>query len=298
MGLGTNNFGRRLGPAAAAGVVEAALDLGVNLFDTADIYGDGDSERFLGQALRGRRDRAIIATKFGMPKSGLHPADRRGAPEYVRAAAEQSLRRLGVETIDLYQMHEPDPATPIEDTLAALQELVRAGKVRWIGVSNFSPGQLSAAVAAARALGIEELIAAQEQYNLLDRSIESELLPLIGNLGLGLLPYYPLASGLLTGKYRRGLPPPSGSRLSRPGALADQGVFDAVEALEEFARVRGVSLLSVAIGALLSRPQVSSVIAGATNPHQVAANCSAAGWLASADDWVELDRVPAALARS
>ena len=294
VGVGTNNFGRRLDQAGARRVVDAALDLGVNLFDTADIYGNGESERFLGQALQGRRDRAVLATKFGMRKPGLEPSDRRGSHEYVRRALEGSLRRLQVETIDLYQMHEPDPNTPITETLLALQEAVTAGQVRWVGVSNFSALQLREAVAAAEAIGLEVLVSTQEEYSLQKRSLESEVLPTLDELGLGLLPYYPLASGLRTGKYRRGEPPPPGTRLAGSGQgspLDDPATFDVVEQLERFAADRHVSLLGVAIGSLLGRPQVSSVIAGAMSPEQVEANCAAASWRPSTADWAELDLI-------
>ena len=294
VGIGTNNFGRRLDHTGARLVVDSALDRGVNLFDTADIYGNGESERFLGEALRGRRDRVVLATKFGMRKPGLEPSDRRGSSEYVRRALEGSLRRLQVETIDLYQMHEPDPNTPISETLLALQEAVTAGQVRWIGVSNFSAVQLREAAATAQAIGLQVLVSAQEDYSLLNRSVEGEVLPALDELGLGLLPYYPLASGLLTGKYRRGEPPPPGARLAsaRQGSpLDDQATFDVLEQLERFASDRQVSLLGVAFGALLGRPQVSSVIAGAMSPEQVAANCAAASWRPSAGDWAELDRI-------
>ncbi len=294
VGVGTNNFGRRLDQAGARRVVDAALDLGVNLFDTADIYGNGESERFLGQALKGRRDRVVLATKFGMRKPGLEPSDRRGSQEYVRRALEGSLRRLQVETIDLYQMHEPDPSTPITETLLTLQEAVEAGTVRWVGVSNFSAIQLREAAAAAQAIGLQVLVSAQEEYSLLNRSVEKEVLPALDELGIGLLPYYPLASGLLTGKYRRGEPPPPGARLSSPGQgspLEDQTPFGILEELERFAADRQVSLLAVAVGALLGRHQVASVIAGAMSPQQVAANCAAAIWRPSAADWVELDRI-------
>lgn len=294
VGVGTNNFGRRLDQAGARRVVDAALDLGVNLFDTADIYGNGESERFLGQALQGRRDRAVLATKFGMRKPGLEPSDRRGSREYVRRALEGSLRRLQVETIDLYQMHEPDPSTPITETLLTLQDAVKEGTIRWVGVSNFSTGQLREAAAAARAIGLQVLVSAQEEYSLLNRSVEKEVLPALEELGIGLLPYYPLASGLLTGKYRRGEPPPPGSRLasSRQGSpLEDPATLDTLEHLQRFAADRQVSVLAVAVGALLGRHQVASMIAGAMSPDQVAANCAAARWRPSAADWVELDRL-------
>ena len=294
VGVGTNNFGRRLDKEGAAAVVNAALDLGVNLFDTADIYGGGDSERFLGAALRGRRDHAVIATKFGMPMEGLEPSDRRGSREYIRRAIVGSLSRLGVEHVDLYQMHEPDPNTPIAETLGALHELVEEGKVRWLGVSNFAAWQIVDAQWTARSQRLTEITSSQDEYSLLNREIEGEVLPAVEHLGLGLLPYFPLASGLLTGKYRRGQPPPSGTRLAGPAPanwLADQGRFDKVEALEAFASAHGLSLLQVAIGSLLGRRAVSSVIAGAMSPEQVRANVEATSFIASDDDWRDLDAI-------
>ncbi len=294
VGIGTNNFGARMPDEAVPQVVEAALDAGINLFDTADTYGGGESERLLGRALRGHRDEALIATKFGMVRRGEDPAQRRGSAEYVRDAAEQSLRRLGVETIDLYQIHQPDPETPIEETLGALQELVVAGKVRWIGCSNFAAWQLTDAQWTARSRGWSQLICAQDQYSLLHREPEAELLPALDHFRMGLLPYFPLARGLLTGKYHRGQPAPQGTRLAGAGAgaaLEDQAQFDVIEALERFAEQRGISLLQVAVGALLGRHQVSCVIAGATSQEQVRANAAAASWVAGEEDWAELDRI-------
>jgi len=294
VGIGTNNFGSRLDQAGADAVVAAALDLGVNLFDTADIYGGGESERFLGAALKGRRDLAIVATKFGMRKPGLEPSDRRGSPEYIRAAVEGSLTRLQVDSIDLYQMHEPDPNTPMEETLGALSELVQAGKVRWIGISNFPAWQAVDAQWIARSQHQLEIVAAQDEYSLLNRRVEAELIPALAHLGMGLLPYFPLASGLLTGKYRRGQAAPPGTRLAGAGhadRLQDQAQFDTIEALEGFAQERGISLLQLAIGSLLGRPVVSSVIAGAMSPGQVVANVAAASWQATEADWTELDRI-------
>ena len=294
VGVGTNNFGRRLDQDGATAVVDAALALGVNLFDTADIYGGGDSERFLGAALRGRRDQAIIATKFGMFKAGVEPSDRRGSPEYIRAAVHGSLERLQVDHIDLYQMHEPDPNTPIAETMGALHQLVQEGKVRWLGVSNFAGWQLVDAQWTARSLGLTELTSTQEEYSLLNRDIEREVLPAIEHLGLGLLPYYPLASGLLTGKYRRGQPAPPGTRLAAgayAARLADDARFDVIERLQGFAQQRGLTLLQVAIGGLLGRPGVASVIAGAMSAEQVASNVAAASWVASEEDWVDLDQI-------
>jgi len=296
VGIGTNNFGSRLDQRGASEVVAAALDLGVNLFDTADIYGGGDSERFLGAALKGRRDQAIVATKFGMRKPGLEPSDRRGSAEYVRAAVEGSLSRLQVDAIDLYQMHEPDPNTPMEETLGALAELVQVGKVRWIGISNFAAWQAVDAHWIGRSQHQLDIVAAQDEYSLLNRRIEVDLMPAIEHMGIGLLPYYPLASGLLTGKYRRGEAAPAGTRLAgarHADRLQDQSQFDIIEALEQFAQVRGISLLDLAIGSLLGRPVVSSVIAGAMSPAQVRANIAAAGWQATEADWQELDRITA-----
>jgi aryl-alcohol dehydrogenase-like predicted oxidoreductase len=294
VGVGTNNFGRRLDYEGAERVVHAALDRGINLFDTADTYGGGESERFLGKALVGRRDEALIATKFGSPMPGLDPSARRGSAEYVRAEADASLSRLQVEVIDLYQMHEPDHSTPIAETLGALHELVVAGKVRWIGISNFSAEQAEDAQRTARQLGLTEVVSSQDEYSLLDRKIEQELIPAIEHLGIGLLPYFPLASGLLTGKYRRGEPAPAGTRLAGPASqdrLSDQSKFDVIEALEGFAKERGISLLTVAIGSLLARPVVASVIAGAMSPEQVAANFAAADWEATEEDWQQLDQI-------
>lgn len=294
IGIGTNNFGRRLDKKGAEEVVSAALEHGINLFDTADSYGAGESERFLGEALRGRRGDAFVATKFGVSMPGLEPSDRRGSREYIRAAIDGSLGRLQVDCIDLYQMHQPDPATPIAETLGAMHELVEQGKVRWIGVSNFAGWQLLDAQGIARTEHLTELISSQDEYSLLNRGIEQEVLPAIEHLGLGLLPYFPLASGLLTGKYRRGQPAPAGTRLAggpHAAELADQSRFDILEKLEEFAGERGISLLQVAIGSLLGRATVSSVIAGAMSPAQVTANVAAASWVASAEDWRALDLI-------
>jgi aryl-alcohol dehydrogenase-like predicted oxidoreductase len=297
VGLGTNNFGRRMPDETVRPVVDAALEVGINLFDTADIYGAGESEQLLGRALRGRRDEALIATKFGMPRAGEDPSQRRGAPAYIRASVETSLRRLEVEVIDVYQMHQPDPATPIAETLGTLHQLVEEGKVRWIGCSNFASWQVVDAHWTAQSLGLTSFVSAQDEYSLLHRDIERELLPALNHLGMGLLPYFPLASGMLTGKYRRGKPAPAGTRLAGghfAEVLADPHQFDVIEALERFAQERGISLLQVAVGALLGRCQVSSVIAGATRPEQVMANAKAASWIATEADWAELDQITAA----
>jgi aryl-alcohol dehydrogenase-like predicted oxidoreductase len=278
VGLGCNNFGWRIDEEASARVVHAALEAGVNFFDTADIYGGTRSEEFLARALGRRRDEVVVATKFGMEID----EERRGArPEYVRRACEDSLRRLRTDRIDLYQLHKPDPETPIEETLGALDELVRAGKVCEIGCSNFSAEQLRQADSKAREKGVARFVSVQNEYSLLHREPEREVLPVCERLGLAFLPYFPLASGLLTGKYRRGQPPPEGSRLGGDGRFADmltERNLEIVESLIEFAESRGHTLLELAFSWLLARPVVASVIAGATKPEQVKANAEAAIW--------------------
>ncbi len=276
VGLGCNNFGTRIDEAATAEVVGAALDAGVDFFDTADTYGKGLSEEYLGRALAGRRGEVVIATKFG---SAMDEQRRGARPEYVLRAAEDSLRRLGTDYIDLYQIHRPDPEVPIADTLGALDELVRAGKVREIGCSNFSAGRLREAAAAAR--GGARFVSVQNEYNLLHRDPEAETLPECERQGLAFLPYFPLASGLLTGKYRRGQAPPQGTRITEGGWRADVLTDDnlaRVEGLIAFAESRGHTLLELAFSWLLARPLVASVIAGATSPAQVRGNAAAAGW--------------------
>jgi len=284
VGLGTNNFGGRIDYEQSLAVVDAALDAGVTLFDTADIYSQGMSEEFIGRALEGRRDRVLIATKFGKPMDE-RPEDRRGSPDYIRAAVESSLRRLRTDVIDVYQMHEPDPATPIEETLAALNDLVNEGKVRWIGSSNFSADQIEAAEEAALRPGLHRFVSAQNHYSLVERGVEDDVLPTCERLGIGFLPYFPLASGLLTGKYRRGEDATEGRLAGRE--IPDER-WDRAEALQQYAAARGVSPLEVAVGGLLAMPAVTSVIAGATRPEQVRANVAAGNWEPSADDVEEL----------
>ena len=269
--------------------MEAALDAGVTLFDTADVYGNrGGSEELLGRALEGRRDRVVLATKFGHAMSSADERVARGSPEYIRRAVEASLRRLRTDWIDLYQYHRPDGVTPIEETLGALDELVAEGKVRFVGSSNFDAQLVQEADALARERDWSPFVSAQNEYSLLERGAEEELLPTCERLGIGVLPYFPLASGLLTGKYRRGEPPPEGSRLAaRPERLTDD-VVDRIEALEGFAEERGRSLLEVAIAALAAQPPVSSVIAGATKPEQVRANAAAGQWQPTPEDLVAL----------
>ena len=284
VGLGTNNFGRRCDYAQTVAVIDAALDAGVTLFDTADIYGQGMSEEFIGRALEGRRDRVLIATKFGKPMDE-RPEERRGNPDYIQWAVESSLRRLRTDVIDVYQLHEPDPVTPIEETLGALNDLVHDGKVRWIGSSNFSAEQIEAAEEVARGAGFHRFVSVQNEYSFVEREAEAEVLGTCERLGIGFLPYFPLASGLLTGKYRRGEAATEG-RLAGREIPADQ--WDHVEALQRFADERGASLLEVAIGGLLATPAVTSVISGATRPEQVRANVAAGAWEPSVADVEEL----------
>lgn len=289
VGLGCNNFGWRIDADASASAVHAALDAGINFFDTADIYGAGASEEFLGRALGSRRGEVLIATKFGMKMD----EQRRGAsPDYVRRAVEDSLQRLGTDRIDLYQLHQPDPAVPIAETLGALADLVRAGKVREIGCSNFSGDQLRAAEAAADASGAR-FVSVQNQYSLLHRDPEADVLPECVRAGIAFLPYFPLASGLLTGKYRRGQPLPEGSRARDgfgPKVFTDENLA-MVESLSEFAAAHGHTMLELAVSWLAAQSAVASVIAGAKLPAQVKANASAAGWRLATADLAEIDAI-------
>ena len=288
VGLGGNNFGRRIDLDATRAVVNTAMDEGITLIDTADIY--GESEDFLGKLLRGNRDNLVIATKFGNP---LHGPDweARGGRRYIMRAAESSLRRLRTDYIDLYQLHVPDRRTPIDETLTALDELVKDGKVRYIGCSNFDGWQVADADWTARTRGVSRFISVQNNYSLLEREIEKEVTPACERFGLGILPYFPLASGLLTGKYHRGEPPPQGTRLAgRPEALTDR-VFDTIDKLEKYAAERGRTLLDVAIGGLAAQRAVASVIAGATKPEQVRANVAAASWEPTPEDLQALDEI-------
>ncbi len=279
VGLGCNNFGRRLDLEGTRAVVEAALAEGITFFDTADIYGGGNSERFLGEILKGRRDQVVLATKFGMGEDG------RGSRDYVRRAIAASLERLASDYVDLYYYHQPDGETPIGETISAMLELADEGTVRAIGVSNFSVEQLDEAVEAG------PVAALQNRYSLLERAAEEDVLPRCRELGVSFIPYFPLSSGLLTGKYRRGQAPPPGSRLeSRRDALSDEA-FDRVERLEEFASGRGRTLLELAIAGLASQPAVVSVIAGATSPEQVRENAAAADWELSDGELEELLRL-------
>jgi aryl-alcohol dehydrogenase-like predicted oxidoreductase len=289
VGLGTNNFGRSMTAEQVPPVVAAALESGINFFDTADIY--GDSEERLGQALGRRRDGVVLATKFGNPVDGA-PAGAK--PDYVRTSVERSLRRLGTDYIDLYQLHTPDPSTPIADTLGALDELIAAGKVREIGCSNFDADQLREAAAAADASGGHPFVSVQNHYNLLHRSDEEQVLPECRREGLAYLPYFPLASGLLSGKYAAGEAPPAGTRLDRWGGERAKGVmtdrnFGVIDALEGWATDHGHSVLELAVAWLLADPIIPSVIAGATSPEQVRANAAAGSWRLDAAQRSEID---------
>lgn len=298
VGLGCNNLGRpgvfTFDQAGTDAVVHAALDAGVTFFDTADIYGAeyGLSETRLGAALAGRRDQAVIATKFGhtASPSPLEEVGPRGSRAYIRAAVEGSLERLGIETIDLYQQHTPDPTVPIAETLGALDELVQEGKVREIGNSNFDAAQLSDADAEATRLGTARFVSAQNHYSLVAREVEADVIPAVERLGLGFLPFFPLANGLFTGKFSR-TERPADSRIGRQRPeVHENAPWDAIEAFEAFAAARGIGILEATFGWLLARPALSSVIAGATKPEQIRANAAAgSGWRAEAADLAEID---------
>lgn len=288
IGLGCNQFGTRLDLAGTRLVLDAAIDAGVTFLDTADRYGRTHSEEFIGEILSGRRDQVVLATKFGMDLEDGWSGVPRGAAGYIEHAVEGSLKRLRTDVIDLYWYHRPDGVTPIGDTLAALDKLVKAGTVRAIGASNFSPAQILEADTIARERGLEPFTAVQNQYSLLYREPEAETLALCERLNLAFIPYYPLASGLLTGKYRRGAPAPAGARLSTREEIASDEEWRAIEALSDYAAKRDLPLSDVAIGALLTQPSVTSVIAGATSAEQVRLNAVAAAWRPDAADLREL----------
>ncbi|MBS0472398.1 MAG: aldo/keto reductase [Proteobacteria bacterium] len=294
IGLGCNNFGV-MPVDASRRVIDAALDAGITLFDTADVYGNrGGSEAQLGEILGSRRNSIVLATKFAMPmddsgsKAGASAA-------YIREACEASLKRLKTDRIDLYQQHRPDPNTPIEETIGALNELVKQGKVRAIGCSNLPADRLAAAQDAARKAGAAAFVTAQDQYSLLVRGVETALVPTLKKEGMGLLPYFPLASGLLSGKYEKGKEIPAGTRFARMGRFSDAYMTEEnwaiVEKLTDFARARGHTILDLAFAWLLAHPWLSSVIAGATRPEQIAQNAAAASWKLSAADVAEIDRI-------
>jgi len=292
VGLGCNNFGMRIDEAQTASVVHAALDNGITLFDTADSYGQAKSEEFLGKALQGRRHEAVVATKFASPM-GEGPHTSGASRKYIMTAVEASLRRLGTDYIDLYQLHRPDPSTPIEETLRALDDLIRAGKVRYVGNSNFSGWQIADADWMARELGAHRFVSAQNEWNMLTRHAEREVIPACERFGLGMLPFFPLASGMLTGKYRRGEAPGEGTRLQswgpRAAGILNDKNFDKVERLEAYAIERGHTLVELAFSWLAAHPVTASVIAGATTPEQVAQNARAADWELSPTEKAEVD---------
>jgi aryl-alcohol dehydrogenase-like predicted oxidoreductase len=298
IGLGANNFGGRIDAEASRKVIDAAIEHGINFFDTADVYGNkGGSESIIGEVLGARRKDVIIATKFGHvfdEAKGLKGASR----QYIVSAVEASLKRLKTDWIDLYQLHVPDANTPIEETLRALDDLIRSGKVRYIGASNLPAWQVVEAQFIARELGTHRFVSSQDEYSLLKRDAERELLPALNAYGVGLLPFFPLANGLLTGKYKRGEAVPTGTRLAGDAARADRVLTEnnlrIVERLTGFAQERGHSLLDLAFSWLLANPAVSSVIAGATRPEQIAQNVKAGSWLLTAAELAEIDRIASA----
>jgi aryl-alcohol dehydrogenase-like predicted oxidoreductase len=295
VGLGCNNFGGRIDLDASRAVIEAALDAGITLFDTADIYGgDGGSEKAIGAVLGTRRDQVVLATKFGHQDHdmGYGPAvGAKGGRAYIRRAVEESLRWLRTDHIDLYQLHTPDPTTPIAETLAALHELVTEGKVRYIGHSNLAGWQLAEAAHVARELGVTPFISAQNHWSLLERDVERELVPAAEHYGVGVLPFFPLAQGLLTGKVRRGEPIPEGTRLAMRRHLVTETRLDQVEELRTLAEKLARSMLDLAIGGLSARPVVGSVIAGASRPEQVFANAAAGSWTPTSDELAAIDDI-------
>lgn len=290
-GIGTNNFGGRLDTRQSAAVVHAALDNDINLFDTANIYTHGVSEEHLGKALKGKRANALVASKFGMLwEEGPH--GKGGSRKHIMDSLEGSLKRLGTDYIDLYQIHRQDPGTPIDETLRALDDAVRAGKVRYIGCSNFDAWRIADALWTSEHYGLARFVSSQPEYSMVVRDIEADVLPVCENYGVGILPYFPLAHGLLTGKYKRGQDVPEGTRLAlTPAAqekrLTDQN-FDLLEKFDAFVSARDKTLVELAFAWLLAHGAVSSVIAGASNPEQVAQNAAAAEWELSDDEMVEL----------
>ncbi|HEX4830109.1 MAG TPA: aldo/keto reductase [Trebonia sp.] len=295
VGLGCNNFGGRIDPQRSLTMVDAAIEAGITLFDTADIYGGaGASEVVLGEALRGRRDKVVLATKFGHQDMdmGYGPAaGAKGGRAYIRLAVEKSLARLQTDYIDLYQLHTPDPVTPIEETIAALDELIAEGKVRYAGHSNLAGWQVADAAHAAARAGRAPFVSAQNHWSLLERDVEAEVVPAARHFGLGVLPYFPLANGLLTGKVRKGQEVPSGTRIAARAALITEGKLDKVEALIAWGGQRDLSLLQIAIGGLAAQPGCSSVIAGATSAEQVKANAAAGEWEPGDEELAGIDAI-------
>ncbi len=295
VGLGCNNFGGRIDDEAARKVIDAAIEHGITLFDTADIYGEkAGSERVLGEVLGARRKDIVLASKFGMK---MFHGGQGGSRRYIMSAVEESLTRLKTDWIDLYQFHTPDPLTPIDETLRALEDLVTQGKVRYVGCSNMPAWQVADAQWTARDLRLSGFASAQDEYSLLKRGAEKDLIPALTHYGMGLLPYFPLANGALTGKYRRNAPMPDGARLTklpeRAGQIFSEANWAKIEALTDFCEARGRTPVELAFSWLASRPVVSSVIAGATRPEQIAANVKAADWALTAEDLADIDRITA-----
>ena len=297
IGLGCNNFGGRLDLAGTKAVIHAAFDAGITLFDTADVYGDkGGSEALMGEVIGPIRQQIVLASKFAAPMNAAETL-KGGSRRYIMQAVEASLTRLKTDYLDLYQMHRMDPDTPIEESLRALSDLVQQGKIRYFGCSNFSAWRVVEAQWTARALGLPGFICAQDEYSLVKRDHEADLIPALTEYGLGLLPYFPLASGLLTGKYRRNQPMPEGARLTNTQRLADRYLSERnwliSEKLADFAEARGHTALELAFSWLLARKPVASVIAGATKPEQIAQNVAAGGWMLSAEELAEVDQITA-----
>jgi aryl-alcohol dehydrogenase-like predicted oxidoreductase len=296
VGLGCNNFGGRVDAAGTDAVVHKALDAGITLFDTADVYNRGASETLLGKALGPRRKDIVLATKFGLPMDDAH-TKMGGARRYIMEAVEASLTRLGTDWIDLYQMHRHDPRTPIEETLRALDDLIRQGKARYIGCSNFKAWQMVEAEWTAKSLGLNRFISCQDEYSLVLRDPEPELIPAMQHYGLGMLPYFPLASGFLTGKYTRNAPPPEGSRFTKSTVLRDRYStpenWDRLERFQGFAKAHGRTMLEMAFAWLAAKPTMASVIAGATKPEQIEQNARAVEWKPTDEEIAEIDKLAA-----
>ncbi len=289
VGLGCNAFGRRVDEKGTHAVIDAAIEAGIDFLDTAENYGGGDSEVFIGSGLKGKREKVFLATKFGLAKS--HVAGKnRGSPENIHAAIDQSLKNLQTDRIDLYQQHRPDSETPVSDTMGALEDLVTAGKIRYYGCSYYSGAQMREAVDEAKRSGLKGFVTAQNAWNMLDRGIESALIPVCETNGISLLPYYPIAKGLLTGKYQRGSMAPAGSRLAGDQDLANAD-FDLLERLDGYARDHGHDLLTLAISWLAAQPSIASIISGASRPEQMAVNAAAARWELTAENLEEIDAV-------
>jgi aryl-alcohol dehydrogenase-like predicted oxidoreductase len=294
IGIGTNNFGGRLDAGQSADVVHSALDHGINLFDTANVYSHGVSEEYLGKALKGRREEAVIATKFGM-KWADGPHGMGGSRKHIIDSIDGSLKRLGTDYIDLMQIHRQDPSTPIEETLSALDDAIKAGKVRYIGCSNYDAWRIADAMWTSERYGLARYVSCQPEYSMLVRDIEKEVLPACEQYGLGILPYFPLAHGFLTGKYRRGVPVPEGTRLALTPQAQDKRLttdnFNILDQLESFVIARDKKVVELAFAWLLGHSAVSSVIAGASNPEQVGQNAAAAEWQLTGEEMTQLGNI-------